>query len=237
MSAATSLADAALILVVEDQRDIRRFVRQALESEHCQVIEAATVANAGVQVRADGSARKPDLVVLDLGLPDGDGVGFIRALRAWSSMPVLVLSARSNERDKISALDAGADDYLTKPFSIGELLARVRALLRRARHGSADENPLIHFGEIDVDLAARVVRRNGDDVHLTQIEYQLLCVLNAGKVLTHRTLLRDVWGTALGNNTHYLRIYVGNLRRKLEIDPAQPRHFLTETGVGYRFVS
>lgn len=226
-----------LVLVIEDERDIRRFVRQALESEQCRVSEASTLAQAGVQVRGDTAAGKPDFVVLDLGLPDGDGVAFIRALRGWSSMPVLVLSARSNERDKIGALDAGADDYLTKPFSIGELLARVRALLRRARH-DAEASPLVRFGEVDVDLAARVVRRNGADVHLTQIEYQLLCVLiaHAGKVLTHRALLRDVWGTAFGDNTHYLRIYVGNLRRKLEADPAQPRHFLTETGVGYRFV-
>lgn len=227
-----------LVLVIEDERDIRRFVRQALESEHCRVIEASTLAQAGVQVRGENGAGKPDLVVLDLGLPDGDGVGFIRALRGWSSLPVLVLSARSNERDKIGALDAGADDYLTKPFSIGELLARVRALLRRARHDHDEDSPLVRFGDVEVDLAARVVQRAGHDVHLTQTEYQLLCVLisHAGKVLTHRTLLRDVWGTAFGDNTHYLRIYVGNLRRKLESDPAQPRHFLTETGVGYRFV-
>jgi two-component system KDP operon response regulator KdpE len=227
-----------LVLVMEDERDIRRFVRQALESEQCRVFEASTLAQAGTQVRDDSGNGKPDLVVLDLGLPDGDGVGFIRALRAWSSLPVLVLSARSNERDKIGALDAGADDYLTKPFSIGELLARVRALLRRSRHDVDDDSPSVNFGDVEVDLAARIVRRSGSDVHLTQIEYQLLCVLiaHAGKVLTHRTLLRDVWGTAFGDNTHYLRIYVGNLRRKLESDPAQPRHFLTETGVGYRFV-
>lgn len=227
-----------LVLIIEDERDIRRFVRQALESEQCRVSEASTLAQAGVQVRGENAAGKPDLVVLDLGLPDGDGVGFIRALRGWSSLPVLVLSARSNERDKIGALDAGADDYLTKPFSIGELLARVRALLRRARHDNDEDSPLVQFGDVEVDLAARIVRRAGHDVHLTQIEYQLLCVLiaHAGKVLTHRTLLRDVWGTAFGDNTHYLRIYVGNLRRKLESDPAQPRHFLTETGVGYRFV-
>lgn len=222
------------ILVVEDERDIRRFVCQALQSEHHAVLQAASLAQANLLA---GDA-KPDLVLLDLGLPDGDGVVFIQVLRAWSSAPVLVLTARSQERDKIRALDAGADDYLVKPFSIGELLARVRALLRRARSGGAIGEPKFAFGEVEVDFVARIVRRNGADVHLTQIEYQLLCTLiaNAGKVMTHRALLRDVWGTGHGDNTHYLRIYVGNLRRKLEHDPAQPQHFLTETGIGYRFV-
>jgi len=223
-----------LILVVEDERDIRRVVCQALDSEQYQVAEASTLAQAATQA----SNQKPELVILDLGLPDGDGVAFVRTLRAWSSAPVLIVTARNQERDKISALDAGADDYLVKPFSIGELLARVRALLRRARPASETESPVFGFGDVKVDLVARVVQRAGIDVHLTQIEYQLLCVLiaNAGRVLTHRFLLRDVWGTAYGDNIHYLRIYVGNLRRKLEDDPAQPKHFLTETGVGYRFV-
>lgn len=174
--------------------------------------------------------------MLDLGLPDGNGVDFIRDLRGWSDAPILVLSARSNEKDKVLALDAGADDYLTKPFGVAELRARARALLRRQSR-TEDASPLFEFGEVKVDLSRRVVTRNGEPVRLTPIEYRLLCVLlaNAGKVLTQRHLLRDVWGPSSVESTHYLRIYVGHLRHKLEIDPAQPRHFQTETGVGYRF--
>jgi two-component system KDP operon response regulator KdpE len=181
------------------------------------------------------ASAMPQIVVLDLGLPDGDGKTFIGELRAWSAMPVLVLSARSQERDKIEALDAGADDYLIKPFSRGELLARVRALLRRAGRSEA---PRLAFGEIEVDFVLRQVMRAGVMVHLTPIEYRLLCALIAGqgKVLTHRQLLREVWGPSFVDSAHYLRIYLGHLRHKLEADPARPRHFLTETGTGYRFV-
>jgi two-component system KDP operon response regulator KdpE len=179
---------------------------------------------------------KPDLVMLDLGLPDGNGVDFIRNLRGWSDVPILVLSARTHEKDKIQALDAGADDYLTKPFGVGELQARARALLRRRNRGEAP-SPLFEFGEVKVDLSRRTVMRNGEPVHLTPIEYRLLCALlaNSGKVLTQRYLLREVWGPSSVESYHYLRIYVGHLRQKLEIDPTQPRHIQTETGVGYRF--
>lgn len=220
------------ILVVEDERQIRRFVRTALEGEDCRVAEAETRGQALI----DAGNCQPDLVILDLGLPDGDGTQFIRDFRVWSTAPVLVLSARSTEHDKIGVLDAGADDYLTKPFSVGELLARVRALLRR-RVKPDGEAAQLRFGDVEVDFSRRQVSRRGEPVKLTPIEYRLLGVLiaNAGKVMTHRQLLREVWGPAYSDSSHYLRIYVGHLRHKLEDDPAQPRHFLTETGVGYRF--
>jgi two-component system KDP operon response regulator KdpE len=222
------------IVVVEDEPQIRRFVRGALESEGCQVFEAESFKKGLVEA----GTRKPDLVVLDLGLPDGDGVDFIRDLRGWSGVPVVVLSARADEHDKIEALDAGADDYLTKPFGVGELLARVRASLRRAsRRGEAGET-LTEFGEVTVDLVNRVVKRAEKGVHLTPIEYRLLAFLTSqpGKVLTHRQILREVWGPSHVESSHYLRIYMGHLRHKLETDPTQPRHLITETGVGYRFV-
>ena len=175
--------------------------------------------------------------MLDLGLPDGNGVDFIRGLRAWSDVPILVLSARSNEKDKIQALDVGADDYLTKPFGVGELRARARALLRRQSRSSEDASTIVEFGEVKVDLSRRVVTRRDEQVHLTPIEYRLLCVLlaNTGKVMTQRHLLREVWGPASIESNHYLRVYVGHLRQKLEDDATQPRYLLTETGVGYRF--
>ncbi len=222
-----------LVLVVEDEMQIRRFVRSALEGEGCRVAEAETMA----QGLIEAGTRKPDLIILDLGLPDGDGVHFVQDLRAWSNLPVLILSARSTESDKIGVLDAGADDYLTKPFAVGELLARVRALLRRGKQAEEAGSPLMRFGDVEVDLTRRQVLRQGIAVHLTPIEYRLLCVMlaNAGKVMTHRHLLRDVWGPSFVESNHYLRIYVGHLRQKLELDPTQPRHFLTETGVGYRF--
>jgi two-component system KDP operon response regulator KdpE len=221
------------VLLVEDDPHIRRFVRTALEGDGCRVAESETMQ----QGLIEAGTRKPDMVVLDLGLPDGDGRQFVTDLRTWSSMPVLVLSARAAEVDKIDVLDAGADDYLTKPFSVGELLARVRAMLRRARRGTEIEQPLFRFGGMEVDLVRRQVSRNGQAVHLTPIEYRLLCVMlaHAGKVMTHRQLLREVWGPSYADSSHYLRIYVGHLRQKLEDDPAQPRHFLTEVGVGYRF--
>lgn len=222
------------IVLVEDEPQIRRFVRGALESEGCQVFEAESMKKGLVEA----GTRKPDLVVLDLGLPDGDGVDFIRDLRGWSGVPVVVLSARADEQDKIDALDAGADDYLTKPFGVGELLARVRAALRRVgRRGEAGET-VIEFGAVAIDLANRIVKRAGEELHLTPIEYRLLAHLTSqpGKVLTHRQILREVWGPSHVESSHYLRIYMGHLRHKLEADPAQPRHFITETGVGYRFV-
>ena len=220
-------------LLVEDERQIRRFVRTAMETEGWQVVEAETMK----QGLIDAGTRKPDLVVLDLGLPDGNGVDFIRDFRGWSSVPVIVLSARTGETDKIEALDAGADDYLTKPFGVGELLARVRATLRRKTASAPGSGGVFFFGDVVVDQVNRVVTRDGGQVHLTPIEYRLLTLLiaNAGKVLTHRHLLREVWGPSYVESNHYVRIYVGHLRQKLEADAAQPRHFLTETGVGYRF--
>lgn len=222
----------AAVLMVEDEKQIRRFVRTALEEEGCRVFEAET----GKQGLSEAGTRKPDLLILDLGLPDMDGVQFIQDVRAWSALPILILSARSTEDDKIHALDAGADDYLTKPFGVRELLARVRALLRR-RNGLAEMGPIIQFGEVTVDLSRRVLDRAGVPIHLTQIEYRLLSLLLAhpGRVLTHRFLLREIWGPTFVESSHYLRVYVGHLRQKLEHDPAQPKYLLTETGVGYRF--
>ena len=229
-----------VVVVIEDEPQIRRFVRAALEAEGWQVHEADS-AKKGL---TEAGTRKPDLLVLDLGLPDGDGLEVIRDVRGWSAVPIIVLSARSDETDKIAALDAGADDYLTKPFGVGELLARVRANLRRPRaaqgNGAADAgDPLFRFGEVEVDRQARLVRRAGAEVHLTPIEYRLLSVLtaNAGRVLTHRQLLREVWGPSHADQSHYLRIYMGHLRQKLEVDPAQPKHLLTETAVGYRLLA
>ena len=219
-------------LIVEDEAPIRRFVRSALEGEGYRVYEADTVRRGLLEA----GARKPDLVILDLGLPDSDGVIFIRDLRTWSGMPVLVLSARVEEYDKVEALDAGADDYLIKPCGEAELLARVRAVRRRqVREPSG--SALIIFGEISVDLEHRQVTRSQQSIHVTPIEFRLLATLitQSGKVLTHRQLLREVWGPAYVERGHYLRIYMGHLRQKLEADPARPRHFLTETGIGYRF--
>lgn len=227
------MSESAVILLIEDEVQIRRFVRTALGAEGYRVLESGTLAHSMAQVHE----AKPQLAILDLGLPDGDGIIFIRELRTQSEMPVLVLSARSAEGEKIRALDAGADDYLTKPFSIGELLARVRALLRRNKTDSAAT--AFRFGDVEVDLARRQVTRNNNIVHLTPIEYRLLCAMlaNPGKVMTYRNLLRAVWGNAHIESNHYLRIYVSHLRQKLEDDPAQPKHFLTETGIGYRFQS
>ena len=224
------------VVVIEDEPHIRRFVRTALEAEGWLVHEADT-AKKGL---TEAGTRKPDLLVLDLGLPDGNGLEVIRDVRGWSVVPIIVLSARSDEADKIAALDAGADDYLTKPFGVGELLARVRANLRRPRAASLEEaDPVFRFGDVEVDRTARLVRRAGGEVHLTPIEYRLLSVLiaNAGRVLTHRQLLREVWGPSHAEQSHYLRIYMGHLRQKLEADPTQPCHLLTETAVGYRLLA
>lgn len=223
----------ARVLIVEDEKQIRRFVRVAVEEEGCEVVEAETRA----QGLLEAGARQPALLILDLGLPDGNGIDLIRDLRGWSDIPVLILSARSQEHDKIDALDAGADDYLTKPFSVGELRARVRALLRRGSRSADSASPVIAFGQVVVDLSRRLVTRDGAEVHLTPIEYRLLTVLvgHPGKVLTQRKLLREIWGPSYVESSHYLRVYVGHLRQKLEDDPTQPEHFLTETGIGYRF--
>ena len=222
-----------VVLIIEDEKLIRRFLRSSLEEEGCQVFEAETLARGLIEA----GGCKPALVVLDLGLPDGNGIDFIGNFRSWSDAPILVLSARSSEKDKIMALDVGADDYLTKPFGVGELRARTRALLRRQNRHGEEATPIVEFGEVRVDLARRVVTRGGEPVHLTPIEYRLLSVLlaNTGKVMTQRHLLRDVWGASHVESSHYLRVYVGHLRQKLENDPTQPAYILTETGVGYRF--
>jgi two-component system KDP operon response regulator KdpE len=226
------MTDTPNALLVEDEPQIRRFVRAALEEEGWHVHEAASMQRGLI----DAGTRRPDLIVLDLGLPDGDGVAFLQDLRRWSAVPVIVLSARTMESEKIRALDAGADDYLTKPFGTGELLARVRATLRRQRQPATAADSQFRFGEIVVDLQQRAVTRGGLHVHLTPLEYRLLSVLvsNAGRVMTAPQLLRAVWGPGHAQSGHYLRIYMGHLRHKLETDPAQPRHLLTETGVGYR---
>lgn len=223
-----------ITLLVEDEAQIRRFVRSALEADNCQVFEAETAQRGLIEA----STRKPDLIILDLGLPDRDGVDFIRDLRSWSGIPVLVLSARSQESDKIAALDAGADDYLVKPFGTGELLARVRAILRRLSKSQDEQSTSFQFGDIHLDLALRTVERNGETLRLTPIEFRLLTYLinNAGKVLTHHQLLRDVWGQAHAQNNPSLRVFMTHLRQKIEATPSQPKHLLTEIGVGYRFV-
>jgi two-component system KDP operon response regulator KdpE len=220
-------------ILVEDERQIRRFVRTALEAEGWSVHEADTLRRGLI----DSGTRKPDLIILDLGMPDGDGMQFLLDLRGWSSVPVIVLSARVGEQDKIEALDAGADDYLTKPFGIGELLARVRAS-RRRRDTGAGLSSVFEFGDVKIDLSMRTAEKGGSVVHLTPIEYRLLTLLiaNAGKVLTHRQILREVWGPSHTEDGHYVRVYMGHLRQKLEDDPTQPKHILTETAVGYRLV-
>ncbi len=223
-------AGAPNAVLIEDDAQIRAFVRSALQAEGWQVHEAQTVARGLIEA----GQRRPDLVLLDLGLPDGDGIDFIRRFREWSTMPIIVLSARTSESDKVEALDAGADDYLVKPFGVAELLARVRANLRRLR--TADAQPAIEFGQVRVQFDQRTITRTGADVHLTPVEYRLLAYLarNAGRVCTHRQLLQEVWGPGHAEDLQYLRVYMGQLRRKLEDDPSQPEHILTEAGIGYR---
>ncbi len=220
------------IIIIEDEAQIRRFLRTSLTAEGYQVIEAAS----GKHGLTEAATRKPDMVILDLGLPDMDGVEVVKQLRTWSSVPVVILSARSQESDKISALDAGADDYLVKPFGIGELLARIRVALRHMPTMPEGEAGMFSVGELNVDMIHRKITVSGVEAHLTPIEYRLLTVLikHAGKVLTHQMLLKEVWGPNYVERAHYLRIYMGNLRHKLEKDPARPRFLLTEVGVGYR---
>jgi two-component system KDP operon response regulator KdpE len=221
------------VLIIEDEAQIRRFVRLALEASDYAITEAATLQEGMLKA----GTQHPDLIILDLNLPDGDGVDLVKAVRHWSDVPILILSARLQDTDKIQALDSGADDYLSKPFSVGELTARVRALLRRKARTGENASPLLEFGEVLVDFSQRTVTRKGESVHLTPIEYKLLSALlsHPGKVITQKALLKEVWGPSFTESGHYLRIYVGHLRQKLERDPTQPQHFITEIGVGYRF--
>jgi two-component system KDP operon response regulator KdpE len=220
-----------MILLVEDEPEIRRFLRTSLAVEGYRTVESAT----GRRGSIDAATHKPDLAIVDLALPDVDGVKVIRRIREWSAMPVIVLSARVQEQSKIEALDAGANDYVTKPFGIGELLARVRAALRHAVR-SATGTTVLRFGDAAIDLDARTARRGESDVHLTPIEFKLLAALakDADLVVTHKHLLTEVWGPTHEHDTHYLRVYMRQLREKLEPDPLRPQHILTETGVGYR---
>ena len=221
-------------LLIEDDRFVRRFVRASIESAGLRVLEAES----GEQGLALASTARPDLVIVDLGLPGIDGIEVIRELRGWSSIPVIVLSAHTREDEKVAALDAGADDYLTKPFGVDELVARIRAHLRRYSRiaAGASETSKICFGEVEVDLEMRIVKREGKVIHLTPIEYRLLLLLigNAGRVLTQERLLKNCWGPGHGHSAQYLRVYVAHLRHKLERDPARPEYIITETGIGYR---
>ena len=222
------------ILLVEDEEHIRRFVRLSLTEAGYEVFEAVSLQRGLIEA----GTRRPDLVVLDLGLPDGDGLDLIRDVRTWSPMPLIVLSARSAEADKILALDAGADDYLVKPFGSGELLARVRAQLRRQQHQAGAGQSTIAFGDILIDLGKRTASRQGQPLHLTPIEYRLLTYLAAHpeRVLTHQQLLLAVWGPGHASDSHYVRVHMANLRKKSEVDAARPQFLHTEVGIGYRFV-
>ena len=225
----------ARILVVEDEAEIRRVVRLILQAEGYEVFDADSVQRG----RIEAGTRRPDLLVIDLGLPDGDGVDLIRDLRQWSAAPIIVLSARSGEDDKIAAHDAGADDYLAKPFGAGELLARIRAQLRRHVQQTPSGATAIEFGDVRIDLVRRVVERGNVPLHLTPIEYKLLTCLatQPDRVLTHQQLLKAVWGPGHAQDTHYVRVHMANLRKKIEADPSMPKHLLTEAGIGYRFVA
>jgi two-component system, OmpR family, KDP operon response regulator KdpE len=220
------------ILVVEDEAPMRRFLCSALTSHGFKVAEAGTLA----QAERLATETRPSAVLLDLGMPDGDGLDLLKQLREWSNAPVIVLSARDREDDKVLALDAGADDYLTKPFGTSELLARIRVALRHARGQPVPDDPVITMGPMTIDQARHTVVVNGASVHLTPIEFRLLALLarHAGKVLTHRQLLQEVWGPRNTHQTHYLRVHMAALRRKIEVDPARPRWLTTEAGVGYR---
>jgi two-component system KDP operon response regulator KdpE len=222
-----------LVLVVEDERQMRRFLRTTLTALDYRVIEAETVAEALTSV----TTHNPDVILMDLGLPDGDGISLIGRIRSWSRVPIIVISARGREEDKVAALDEGADDYLTKPFGVNELLARIRAAIRRSAASSPGaEAAVLEVGPLRIDQARREVTFDGREVRLTPIEFRLLALLaaNAGKVLTHRHILKEVWGPPYVGESHYLRVFMATLRRKVEPDPARPRLLLTEPGVGYR---
>ena len=224
----------ATILLIEDERQMRRFLRVTLQSEKYGVLEAETAADGLSQA----ATRNPDIVLLDLGLPDMDGLEVIEKLREWSAVPVIVISAREQEGDKIKALDGGADDYLTKPFGAGELLARIRAALRHAAPKSQDQGEAVFIAEeLRIDFLKRQVYCGAREVHLTPIEYRLLTVLvrNAGRVMTHRQILKEVWGPPYVEQTHYLRVFMNQLRKKIEADSTRPRFLLNEPGIGYRF--
>ncbi|MCY3022412.1 MAG: response regulator [Planctomycetota bacterium] len=223
--------NAPTVLAIEDEAQIRRFLRATLGSEGYTLLEAET----GEQALTEAASYPPDLILLDLGLPDMDGLEVIRRLRQWTSVPVIIISARGQEQDKVAALDAGADDYLTKPFGVAELMARIRVALRHANR-TEDESAVFESGDLKVDLARRLVFVGGQEVHLTPIEFKLLALLakHAGKVLTHRQVLKEVWGPNYADDSHYLRVFVHQLRHKIEADPAQPKHLITEAGVGYR---
>jgi two-component system KDP operon response regulator KdpE len=220
-----------VVLLIEDEAPMRRFIRASLGAQGLRVLEATNLAEAEIAV----TTQNPEVLVLDLGLPDGDGIDFVRRLREWSRVPVIVVSARGREDDKVSALDAGADDYLTKPFGVQELLARIRVALRHAALREAPE-PTISVGPLLLDLSRRLVTLEGHEVHLTPIEYRMLVLLakNLGRVLTHQQILREVWGPAYATHHHYVRVHMAELRKKIERDPARPRLLVTESGVGYR---
>lgn len=220
------------ILIIEDEPQMQKLLKVAL-GPHGYSTRVVSGGKEGIEETA---IHRPDLIILDLSLPDMDGIEVLTILREWSQVPVLVLSARDREADKIAALDNGADDYVTKPFNMGELLARIRVALRHASK-SGDE-VVLHFNELTIDLSRRLVTRNGEEIKLTPTEYDILKLLatNAGKVLTHRQLLRTIWGPSYENENHYLRVYIGQLRQKVEVNPSQPVHFITEPGVGYRFL-
>jgi two-component system KDP operon response regulator KdpE len=229
-------AERPVVIVIEDEPQIRQVLRVTLEANGFRCIEAES-ARRGL---LDASTNRPDLMLIDLGLPDRDGIEVIRAVREWSAVPIIVLSARSYEATKIDALDAGADDYVTKPFTAGELLARLRVALRHAAsRGRPEAKQVFAMGALHVDLLRRQVSVSGQEVHLTPIEFRLLTVLiqNAGRVVTYSHLLRDVWGPGKADQNHYVRTYIGDLRRKLEADPARPIYLLTEVGVGYRLLA
>ena len=219
------------VLLVEDEPEIRQFLRTSLTAEGYRVVESAT----GRRGSIDAASHKPDLAIVDLGLPDMDGVAVIKRIREWSPMPVIVLSARIHERGKVEAFDAGADDYVTKPFGINELVARIRAALRRTARMSTGEQA-VRLGDATIDLERRVASRNGTEIRLTPLEFRLVATLakHMGMVVTHKQLLREVWGPTHEADTHYLRVYIQQIREKLEADPSQPKHFVTELGVGYR---
>lgn len=223
---------APVVLLIEDEPQMRRFLRSAFAAGDFQLVEATSVRDG----LAQAAGRHPDVILLDLGLPDGDGIELTRRLREWSSVPVIVISARGQENDKVAALDAGADDYLTKPFGVDELMARIRVALRHSAMLPNQSEPVITLGPVRIDLGARTVSRDGEEIRLTPTEYRLLTTLarHAGRILTHSQLLREVWGPGAQTQSHYLRVYINQLRQKLERDSARPELILTEPGVGYR---